>query len=108
MKINVDKNIIEFHPESKEETESLVQMWRLLVDCMGTNKKITPIGEYIPEKKNTASFFVEGEPGGVTNPSADVAPADGTYYCSTCNKYINLKKGDTIPLCCGRPMELME
>lgn len=108
MKINVDKNIIEFHPESREETEALVQVWRRLVDCMGTNKKITPIGEYIPEKKNTAGFFIEGEPGGVTQPSENIAPAEGTYYCSTCNKYINLKKGDAIPLCCGRPMELLE
>jgi hypothetical protein len=108
MKIKMEKNVVEFHPESEQETTDLERLWRRLIDCMGDSKKITPIGEYIPSKKNTASFYIEGVPGGATKSSDKVAPADGTYYCATCNKYINLKKGDTIPLCCGKPMEPMD
>ncbi len=108
MKIKIEKNVVDFHPESDQETTDLEKLWRLLVDCNGFNKNITPIGEYLPSKKNTASFYIEGIKGGATEPSDATAPADGTYYCATCNKYINLKKGDTIPLCCGKPMEPMD
>jgi hypothetical protein len=32
---------------------------------------------------------------------------DCEVYCTTCNKTIQLKKGDPIPLCCGKLMTLI-
>ena len=109
MKIRIDKNVVEFVPENPAETADLETLWRVTVDCMKENKKIVPIGEYIPEKENKAQFFIEGVPGGLTSRSHDhVVAEDGTYYCAVCNKYMNVKKGEAVPLCCGRDMELMD
>jgi len=59
MKISIDKNVVEFTPSSDEETKSLQQLWETIVDCVKFNKKLVPIGEYIPEKQNMARFAVE-------------------------------------------------
>jgi endogenous inhibitor of DNA gyrase (YacG/DUF329 family) len=37
-----------------------------------------------------------------------IAQEDCTVYCSTCNKTIEIKKGQEIPLCCGRVMEIID
>ena len=29
-------------------------------------------------------------------------------YCQTCNKFVELKKGDRIPPCCGKLMEILD
>jgi len=105
MKITVDRNVVEFQPENDQETKDLEQLWRVIVDCARDNKKMVAIGEYIPQKKNLARFVIEGVPGGKTEPSPRIAEKDGTYYCPVCNKYINVKKGDPIPYCCGKVME---
>jgi hypothetical protein len=36
------------------------------------------------------------------------AEMDGPFYCTICNKTINLKKGDEIPMCCGRLMQPLD
>jgi hypothetical protein len=38
----------------------------------------------------------------------EIVQEDCTVYCKTCNKTIELKKGEMIPLCCGKPMELLD
>lgn len=108
MKIRVDKNIVEFEPSNPEETSSLEVLWRVVVDCMKDNKKLVPIGEYVPIKENLARFHIEGIPGGKTQWSEQVATADCTYYCAVCNKYINVTSGQNVPYCCGRVMEDIE
>ncbi|MCB2181721.1 MAG: hypothetical protein KQH63_06840 [Desulfobulbaceae bacterium] len=109
MKITIDKNVVEFVPENNEETSSLTTLWRVMVDCMKDNKKLEPIGEYVPEKENLARFVLEGIKGGRTEYAHDQqAPAAGTYYCAVCNKYMNVKAGADLPLCCGRIMENMD
>ena len=108
MKITVDRNVVEFVPESVTETSSMEVLWRVIVDCMKENKKLVPIGEYIPGKENLARFVIEGVPGGVTKMSEQSAAEDCTCICTVCNKYINVKAGQTIPLCCGRPMEAVD
>ena len=109
MKITIDKNVVEFTPESQDETKDLETLWRVTVDCMKTNKKIVPIGEYIPEKKNMAQFFIEGVAGGLTSRNEEEkVTEDSTYYCAVCNKYMKVKKGEGVPLCCGRDMEDMD
>jgi len=109
MKITIDKNVVEFVPEKNEETASLNTLWRILLDCMGDNKMLNPIGEYIPEKQNLARFVIEGIPGGITKRSSEAqAEADAAYYCEICNKYMNVKAGDDLPLCCGKIMICMD
>jgi competence CoiA-like predicted nuclease len=36
------------------------------------------------------------------------AEKEGRYVCLTCNKYVILKQGDQIPLCCGKLMEFYD
>jgi hypothetical protein len=71
MKITIDKNVVELVPENNEETSSLTTLWRILIDCMGDNRLLNPIGEYIPEKQNLARFVIEGIPGGITKRSSE-------------------------------------
>ncbi len=59
MKITVEKNVVEFVPESNEETTELEQLWNTIVDCVKFNKKLVPIGEYVPQKSNLARFAIE-------------------------------------------------
>jgi hypothetical protein len=56
----MDKNLVEFVPENDDETTMLEALWQLMVDCVRFNKKLVPVGEYIPQKKNIARFVVEG------------------------------------------------
>lgn len=108
MKITVDRNVVEFSPETPRETADLEVLWRVVVDCVKDSKRLTPIGEYIPLKANTARFVIEGVPGGPTDYSDCLVPEECTVFCQVCNKYANLKQGDSIPNCCGRPMENVE
>lgn len=59
MKINVEKALVEFTPENQEETEAMEKVWNLIVDCVKSNKKLVPVGEYVPVKKNMARFVIE-------------------------------------------------
>ena len=59
MKISVEKNVVEFSPESDQETTELERLWNTIVDCVKFNKKLTPIGEFVPQKSNTARFAIE-------------------------------------------------
>jgi hypothetical protein len=109
MKINLDKDIIEFIPENPLEIQSLEVLWRRLVDCANFNKRIVPIGEFLPDIKETvARFYIEDTKGGVTTYSSESSLEDADFYCAICNKYKKLKKGESIPFCCGKLMELID
>ncbi|MDK9708060.1 MAG: hypothetical protein OEL83_13545 [Desulforhopalus sp.] len=109
MKISVDRNVVEITPESQQEMSSLDTLWKIVIDCYGNNKKLVPMGQYVPGVDTLARFNIEGVKGGATVYSADKkAPRDATYYCSTCNKYMKVKSGGAVPLCCGRDMEDIE
>ena len=60
MKITIDKNLVEFIPESENETKSLDALWKTVVDCVKFNKKLVPVGEFVPGKTDTARFAIEG------------------------------------------------
>ena len=105
MKIDREKNLVEFTPESDAETKSLQSLWNLMVDCVKFNKKLVPVGEYIPSKRNLARFMVEGE---IDEQAPVYVPEDTTVYCATCNKYFLVKKGQQVPLCCGKTMESLD
>jgi len=59
MKISVEKNVVELVPENDRETAELAQLWNTIVDCVKFNKKLVPIGEFVPQKSNRASFAIE-------------------------------------------------
>jgi len=109
MKINIEKSLVEFTPENADEKAKLVALWRLVVDCARFNKKLVPVGEYLPDINKFARFAIEGyeAPGQDEYPEV-YADIDCTAYCQTCNKYVVLKKGDRIPPCCGKLMEILD
>jgi len=103
MEIRIDKNIVESTLDTDQETKELEALWRIIVDCALFSRKIVPIGEYIPTKRNMARFDIEGELSkGIPEKYAE---KEGRYVCPTCNKYVMLKKRDQTPLCCGKLME---
>ncbi len=109
MKINIEKNIVEFAPESGEETAKLETLWKLLIDCNNAAKKLTPIGEYIPAKgEGSASFYIEGLELAQSGYVPVAVLEDCQVYCQECNKILPLKKGNTIPVCCGKTMEIVD
>lgn len=112
MKINIDKNLVEFTPETADEKAKLEALWKTVVDCVRFNKKLVPVGQYVPAKDTFARFAIEGiETGSSASQEtyAEVyADADCRCYCQTCNKYVELKKGDRIPPCCGKLMEVLD
>jgi len=59
MKITVEDDVVEFVPESGQETVQLEKLWNLLVDCVKFNKKLVPIGEFVPLKAKLARFAIE-------------------------------------------------
>jgi hypothetical protein len=60
MKISIEKNVVELTPESTQETASLDLLWKVIIDCYGNNKKIVPMGQYIPGHDTVAQFYIEG------------------------------------------------
>ncbi len=60
MRFRIEKNVVEFFPENPRETADLEVLWRKLVDCVRETGKLVPIGEFVPEKKNSAMFHIEG------------------------------------------------
>ena len=107
MRITIEKEYIELAPERPDETARLEELWRMMVDCARFNKKLAPMGEYVPSKSNAARFAIEGPPGGQAVQEIRV-DRDCRAYCQRCNKYVMLKKGDLIPPCCGRLMEILD
>ena len=59
MKINIENNIVEFTPENGDETNNLETLWRTVVDCANFNKKLIPVGEYVPPYNDLARFAIE-------------------------------------------------
>jgi len=109
MNINIDKNLVEFVPESSDEKAKIETLWRMLIDCVDASRKLVPVGEYVPAKNDKgATFYIEGLTGAESAYTGTCVDSDCTVYCSTCNKQIELKKGDPIPLCCGKTMEIID
>jgi hypothetical protein len=111
MLINIDKNLVEFTPENPDETVKLEALWRTVVDCARFNRKLVPVGAYIPKENNMARFAIEGESSG--GAAASEYPEvyvdkECRCFCFTCNKYVELKAGDQVPPCCGKLMEILD
>ncbi len=59
MKITLDKTLVEMKPENPQEVKELDALWKVIIDCVKTNKKLVPIGEYLPGEKEIARFNIE-------------------------------------------------
>lgn len=109
MKIRINKDIVEFTPEHAAEAAELEALWVKMGNCVGETKRLEPMGVYIPSENKTATFHIEG----LSKEEADAipeirAPYDTDVYCVVCNKTQHVKKGEPIPFCCGRLMEILD
>lgn len=110
MKIYMDKALVEFVPETPAEKTELEALWIKMGNCVGKDKFLAPIGAYEPYKGDSkAQFHIEGlsEEESAAYPEMHVYE-DCKVYCVTCNKLIDLKAGSSVPMCCGKPMEIVD
>ncbi|NOX20911.1 MAG: hypothetical protein GXO99_06610 [Nitrospirae bacterium] len=59
MKIELEGTLIKMIPENEREREELNQLWNIIIDCVNQNKKLVPVGEYLPGIKEVATFHIE-------------------------------------------------
>ncbi len=109
MKISIEKNMVELLPESMGEKIKLETLWKILIDCNKEAKKLVPVGEYVSQKNDKgASFHIEGLKNEETANVEVHVESECKCYCSICNKLVDLKQGDAVPVCCGRVMEVID
>ena len=109
MKIRLDKDIAEFIPENTAEAVELEALWIKMGNCVGNTKHLEPMGVYIRTENKSAKFHIEGLSAEEAKAVPQVlAPYDTDVYCSICNRTEHVKKGEPIPVCCGRLMEILD
>jgi hypothetical protein len=59
MKIELEGTLIRLIPENDREKQELNQLWTIMIDCVKENKKLVPVGQYIPQMKEVAVFNIE-------------------------------------------------
>jgi hypothetical protein len=59
MKIELEGTLLKMTPENSREKEELNQLWTIIIDCVKDNKKLVPVGQYIPGMKEVATFNIE-------------------------------------------------
>lgn len=68
----------------------------------------------MPDQNELARFVIENvEKAEKLEPSIEKYPEvyvdkECRCYCQTCNKYVELKKGERVPPCCGKLMEVLD
>jgi hypothetical protein len=109
LKIEMVKSRVIFTPEDADEKAKLENLWRVMIDCVKETRKLVPIGQYVPQAGDqSASFQIEGLEVDEQSFVEVRVQEDTSVYCKTCNKLLNLKKGEVIPLCCGQPMTVVD
>ena len=98
MKVDIERKLVRFIPETPLEEAELSTLWRRIISCAGISKKLAPVGEFIAGKGGCASFHIEGMTDEETETIESFAQEAGTYYCSICNKSVPLAEGDEFPL----------
>ena len=108
MKIQFNKDIVEFVAETQAESDQLDTLWEKISSGITGTRQLDPVGIYAPGQYNAAVFQVRR--GGKTAPEAPTvyAKKDSTAYCAACNKTLKVKAGEPVPNCCGRPMKLLD
>ena len=59
MKIELEGTLLKMTPENEREKAELNQLWTIIIGCVSENKKLVPVGEYIPGVKDVAVFNIE-------------------------------------------------
>ncbi len=59
MKIELEGTLLKMTPENDREKAELNQLWSIIIDCVKENKKLVPVGQYIPGMKEVATFNIE-------------------------------------------------
>jgi len=59
MKIELEGTLIKMIPENDREKNELNQLWVIIIDCVKENKKLVPVGQYLPGMKEIATFNIE-------------------------------------------------
>ncbi len=59
MKIELEGTLLRMTPENEREKTELNQLWTIIIDCVRENKKLVPVGQYLPGMKEVATFNIE-------------------------------------------------
>ena len=59
MKIELEGTLLRMTPENDREKTELNQLWTIIIDCVKENKKLVPVGQYIPGMKEVAVLNIE-------------------------------------------------
>jgi hypothetical protein len=59
VKIELEGSLLKMTPENDREKTELNQLWTVIIDCAKDNKKLVPVGEYLPGTKEVATFNIE-------------------------------------------------
>ncbi len=59
MKIELEGTLLRMIPENDREKDELNQLWTIIIDCVKENKKLVPVGQYLPGMKEVAVFNIE-------------------------------------------------
>ena len=62
MKIKLDGTLVEFSPENGSEVQDLSALWDIVVDCVKSNRRLVPVGEFVPadpDRSRVARFYIE-------------------------------------------------
>lgn len=59
MKIELEGTLLKLTPENDREKTELNQLWNIIIDCAKENKKLVPVGQYLPGMKEVAVFNIE-------------------------------------------------
>ena len=62
MKIKLDGTLVEFSPENGSEVQDLSALWDIVVDCVKSNRRLVPVGEFVPadpDRSRVARFHIE-------------------------------------------------
>ena len=59
MKIELDGTLVSMTPENDLEKKQINDLWRILIDCVTSTRKLVPVGEYLPGIKEVAVFNIE-------------------------------------------------
>lgn len=105
MKIEIEGAIIKFIPETQREAEELDALWKLVARCDEENRKILPLGVYVPGSSPYAQFYVEGLK---TKAEPERVVRKVRYVCMICNRMEEYPESAPNPVCCGQPMYCMD
>ncbi len=105
MKIEIEGAVVKLIPENKRETQELNKLWELVARCEEENRKLLPLGMYVPGSSPYAQFYVEGL-SAKADPQKSVRKV--RYVCMICNRMEEYSEDRPTPICCGQPMYNMD